>query len=501
VRVDLPVSFFLSFLCSLMSFASLTRRQRMAVRSVLASMVVLLCWASPTATYAQDTVRSYLEGQLTVDPEIDDSGTYAGFDVLVVQDVQGAPDTLGIATTDADGAFAVTIEAPRRGLYPLVVTRGGRIVLAHELVVADGDSARLTAQLPAASQSVRVRSPENAAWMAYQNTQALHQQSLLESLQGEGTDDELEQSIQRTASMLWQLRTSFPGTVGAEIAAAESVAMLEGWDDALALERGREIEPSAPGFVDVARAMRSATARLDGQDAAIALLDDLIARTDAPDRSAALYAERVRARVDSLQRDEALAAMEALKAAHPDSRWATWADRILYQLDNLSPGAPAPAGTVRTLSGESLALSDLEGSLVLLEFFAPQSSVYRRELPLRTALYDAAKAADQGFEIVSVSLEPDEVLNATVFEEFDLGGILAVAPEGVDDPLAAAYNVTSVPTRYLIAPDGTIVDVYYDGAMLAVQEAVAQRLALDSLAPAGPPENGTEPEAPSDDRP
>ena len=484
-----------------MSLAFLTRRRRIAVGLLLASMTVLLWGASPTAAHAQDTVRSYLEGQLTVDPEIDDSGTYAGFDVLVLQDAQGEPDTLGIATTDAEGAFAFTIEAPRRGLYPLVVTRGGRIVLAHELVIADGDSARLTAQLPAVSRSVRVRSPENAAWMAYQNTQALHNQSLIESLQGEGGDDELEQSIQRTASMLWQLRTSFPGTVGAEIAAAESVAMLEGWDDTLALERGAEIESSAPGFVDVARAMRSATARLEGQDAAIALLDDLIARTDAPDRSAALYAERVRARVDSLQRDEALAAVEALKAAHPNSRWANWADRTLYQLDNLSPGASAPEGTVQTLSGESLALSDLEGSLVLLEFFVPQSSVYRRELPLRTALYDAAEAAGQAFEIVSVSLEPDEVLNATVFEEFDLGGVLAVAPEGIDDPLAAAYNVTSVPTRYLIAPDGTIVDVYFDGAMLAVQEAAVQRLELESLAPADEPEADTDPEAPSDDQP
>lgn len=462
---------------------------------------MLLLWAGSSAVHAQDTVRSYLEGQLTVDPEIDDSGTYAGFDVLVLQDAQGEPDTLGIATTNAEGLFALAVEAPRRGLYPLVVMRDGRIVLTHELVVADGDSARLTAQLPASARGVRVRSPENAAWMAYQNTQALHNQSLIESLQGDLDDGGLERDMRRTASMLWDLRTSFPGTVGAEIAAAESVAMLEGWDDTLAVERGREIEPTAPGFVDVARAMRGATARLEGQDAAIALLDDLIARTDAPDRSAALHAERVRARVDSLQRDEALAAVESLKAAHPDSRWAEWADRTLYQLDNLTPGASAPDGTLQTLAGEVLAISDLQGSLVLLEFFAPQSSVYRREIPLRTALYDAAEAAGHAFEIVSISLEPDEVLNATVFEEFDLGGVLAVAPEGIDDPLAAAYNVTSVPTRYLIAPDGTIVDVYYDGAMLAVQEAVAQRLELESLNPAEEPEADTDPEAPSSDRP
>lgn len=484
-----------------MSLVRFTQCPRVAVGLVLSAMAVLLWWTGPTAAHAQDTVRSYLEGQLSVAPEIDDSGTYAGFDVLVLQDAGGEPDTLGIATTDAAGAFALTIEAPRRGLYPLVVTRGGRIVLAHDLVVADGDSARLTAQLPAVSRGVRVRSPENAAWMAYQNTQALHNQSLMESLQGEGADGALEQTMRRTAGMLWELRTSFPGTVGAEIAAAESIAMLEGWDDALALERGREIAPSAPGFLDVARAMRSATARREGQEAAIALLDDFIARTEAPDRSAALYAERVRARVDSLQRDEALAAVDMLKAAHPDSRWADWADRTLYQLDNLSPGASAPEGTVQTLAGASLALSDLEGSLVLLEFFAPQSSVYRREIPMRTALYDAAAASGQAFEIVSVSLEPDEVLNATVFEEFDLNGVLAVAPEGIDGPLAAAYNVTSVPTRYLIAPDGTIVDVYYDGAMLAVQEAVAQRLGLESLAPGDQTDEGAVPESPSDDRP
>jgi len=443
--------------------------------------LVALLFMFPPQAHAQDTVRSFLEGRLTVDPEIDDSGDYAGFDVLVVQDAQGAPDTLGFATTNRDGEFSLDVEAPGRGLYPLIVTRDGRILLTHELVVADGDSARVTAQLPAQAHGIRVRSPENAAWMAYQNTQALHNQALIESLQAEDAQNALEQNVQRTASMLWGLQESFPNTVGAEIAAAESIVMLEGWDDALALERGSGISPDAPGFVDVARALRAATARLQGQEVAIGYLDGLIDRTEDPERSAALHAERIQARVDSLQRDEALTAVDALKAAHPDSRWADWADRTLYQLDNLMPGSEAPDGTFTLTTGETRSLSELQGSLVLLEFMAPQSGVYRRELPLRSAIYDAAEAAGHDFEIVSVSLEPDEVLNATLFDEYELDGLLAVAPEGFDDALASVYNVNSVPTRYLIAPDGTIIDIYYDGAMLAVQEAVTRQLGLESI--------------------
>ncbi len=442
--------------------------------------VVMLLWVVP----AEAQVQSYLEGRLTVDPEVDETEDYRGFEVLVMQDAEGVPDTLGFAVTDSQGSFSMSIEAPGRGMYPLIVSRRGEILLSHDLIVADGDSAEMNAQLPAPAMAVRIRSHENSAWAAYENTQALHNQSLIEMLQAEqDADDGLERNIMRTASMLWNLQESFPGTVGSEIAAAESIVMIEGWDDALAIERGQRVEPDAPGFVDVARALRRAIARAEGQEAAVEYLNNQLQRVQRDETAAALRAELVQARVDSLQRDEALAAVEDLQASHPDSPWAQWGDRTLYQLDNLMPGDEAPGATVTLRDGQNLSLSDLHGSLVLLEFFAPQTAAYRREIPLRQALHQAAAEGGHDFEIVTVSLEADDALNDAVFDEHEMGGHLAVAPEGFDSEIAEAYNITSLPTRYLIAPDGTIIDVFYEGAMLAVQEEVTRQLGLESITP------------------
>lgn len=418
-------------------------------------------------------VQSHLQGRITVSAEVDATQNYRGFEVMVLQRRRGGRlDTLGYAVTDTQGDFATDVFAPARGIYPLIVRRRGTTVATTDYVVAEGDSARVQMKLPL-RRPIAIRSTENSAWMAYQNTMALHREGLISSLQDTtGTEGSMEAQIQQTAQVLWSLRETYPNTLGAAQSAVESISLLEGWSDSLVVARAREIDPSNPRFVEVARIARRAEARRSGQTAALALLQALRQDATTPGQKAALQAEIVQAHIDSLAQDEALAAARQLAEDYPDTPWADWAERAEYEVENLLPGMPAPTFEATTWSGEPFALDDLTGRPVVLEFYQPSNELYQGQLTARRALHDATRAAD--LALVSVSLQPDTLLNEAFFEGRDLPGTHVVATAEQARELVETYNIGALPTRILIDADGTIIGKYVGSAFAALQEEARQ---------------------------
>ncbi|PSQ75445.1 MAG: hypothetical protein BRD35_09095, partial [Bacteroidetes bacterium QH_7_62_13] len=111
------------------------------------------------------------------------------------------------------------------------------------------------------------------------------------------------------------------------------------------------------------------------------------------------------------------------------------------------------------------------GRPVVLEYFAPGNDLFRRQLGTRKALHEATRPDSASF--VSVSVQPDTLLNRVLFEEGAVPGRKIIAAEGTEDPIAEAYNVTRVPTRFLIGADGRLVERYEGTAFLALQEDLA----------------------------
>jgi hypothetical protein len=440
--------------------------------ALVLALVLSACGTSPTPE-APEGVQSVLEGRLTVDPAIDSVADYRGFEVVVsYRDTTGV-DTLGAATTDSTGAFRMTVTAPERGVYPLTIRRRGQLLKRDEFVVADGDTARLAAELPLpANRPLRIRSRENAAWMAYRNARAQHNQLLAEMLQrGEYGEAGARRNIQQTATILWSLRDTYANTVASEVATTEAVAMLGGWNDSLAVTWAQQVDPAHPNFVEVARVARQAQARRDGQGAALQLLRTFQAAAPDAETQAGIQSEIVLAHMDSLAQDSALAAARTLADDYPDTRWADWTERAIYEIENLMPGMEAPSFAVRTAMGDSLQLADLRGRITVLEFYAPRVQAFQRELAARGALVRAA--ADAPFAIVSYSVEPDTLLNEAFLEGRDVPGIHVFAPgDSGAASLPRTYNVNTLPTRYLIDREGRIVGKYVGSAMTTLQQDV-----------------------------
>lgn len=450
-------------------------------RSALVVILILLLGA---CQQPEPSVQSYLEGRVVVDSSTGTSDDASGFRVLVLRPDGRRVDTLGYTGTDGDGRFQMAITAPNRGIYSLSFwSRTGRSPLATtDYVVASGDSATLRVELPSDPPLLRPESPENRALRSYQNVAAMHRRMLTRR---EQTDTDganvLVQNVRLTSSTLWRLRDRYPGTYASQVAAVESLSLLEGWNDSLVVARARQIPPSSPRYVDAVRIARRAEARRHGHRAALDLLDTFEADAAHPRNQAGVKAARIQAFLDSMQVEAALSAAQRLRAEHAHSPWTEWARRVRYEAHNLQPGMRAPNLTVRTLEGDTLSLRGLQGRPVVLEYYRPGTDLYTLQRPLRNTLYEATRPDSVAF--VSISVEPDSLVNRAYLRNQHLPGHTVIAPEGSEDPLATRYNVVQVPAWVLIDEDGRIVDRYRASALPTLRH----RLLLRPLDAAAPP--------------
>src|SRR6056297_1791573 len=68
-----------------------------------------------------------IQGEITVDSELDPSGDYSGIELLVAQNsVAGTRDTLFYSVTDSTGRHHGTADIGESGLYPLFISRNNQ---------------------------------------------------------------------------------------------------------------------------------------------------------------------------------------------------------------------------------------------------------------------------------------------------------------------------------------------------------------------------------------
>ncbi len=114
-------------------------------------------------------------------------------------------------------------------------------------------------------------------------------------------------------------------------------------------------------------------------------------------------------------------------------------------------GAPAPDFTLQDLQGNEVTLSNLQGQVVLVNFWATWCGPCRLEMPAIQRQYDDLK--DQGFTVLAVNTG-DTAADAGLFSS-DLGLSFPVLLDPGDE-VNNLYRVRGYPTTYIIDRDGMI---------------------------------------------
>lgn len=207
---------------------------------------------------------------------------------------------------------------------------------------------------------------------------------------------------------------------------------------------------------------RLAQAEVDGYAAHRRELNDFtIERVGA---SMALYATSMRWDGDyRLNELERLVAEFAGK--HPDlAVTSSMQERLrLFRQTAVGAGAPALAGA--NLEGESVSLDDFKGKVVLIDFWASWCGPCRVENRHHPKVLE--RFSDEGFEILGVNLDEDRAAWAMASRQDGVNWPQVSDQLGFESPMAKAYNVSALPTTFLVDREGRILAKNLRGEALA----------------------------------
>ena len=118
---------------------------------------------------------------------------------------------------------------------------------------------------------------------------------------------------------------------------------------------------------------------------------------------------------------------------------------------------PAPDFEARTIAGEKVKLSELQGKVVMLDFWASWCPPCRAELPAVAKIYNEYR--DKGLVVYGVNDEG----HATARKYLDKAGLTLPTLDDSSEKAHRMYRVSAIPTVFVIGADGKVVKWFRGG--------------------------------------
>ena len=137
---------------------------------------------------------------------------------------------------------------------------------------------------------------------------------------------------------------------------------------------------------------------------------------------------------------------------HPEYTEAVQA--VLDKVLKLQPGQPAPEFTLDALDGQPVSLSQFKGQVVLLDFWASWCGPCISDLPELRRI--KKKTATLPVVFLNVSIDTDDAAWREAIDKHGIKGV-HVRADGFGSDVAKSYQVTGIPSYYLVDSQGLIV--------------------------------------------
>ena len=115
----------------------------------------------------------------------------------------------------------------------------------------------------------------------------------------------------------------------------------------------------------------------------------------------------------------------------------------------------APDFSLKTLKGNTINLSDFNGKVIIIDFWATSCPPCRAEIPHFIILYE--KYRDEGFQMLGVVLDEDKASVEDFAKEYNINYPLLIPDKKV---LKDYGPIIYIPTTFVISSDGYIYKKY-----------------------------------------
>ena len=421
-----------------------------------------------------------IQGTITVDSDLDPSGDYSGIELLVAQtSAEGVRDTVFYSVTDSTGNYYGTAEIDDSGLYPLFISRNSQPLGIFNLVLARGDTVFFNGQLPDIRETASVESHENDVFEKYDRVQRSFQRVVnFVNSRGMSTDS-IEAEIMKWSDLFWELHQANPNTFAGERAAAAAASILEGWDNDRMLALTDSIVSRYNKVPAGLRTQLTAFyANRDSLERSVAFLESVEDRMASAEEKLPVRQEKIKLLYDSSRTDRASELLSEFRRTYSSNEQALeWAERMNVDITTLAPGKPFPAFSFSDREGQTVSSDSLAGTPYMIEFTRLENPLYQQQ-------YDRVVAIQQiyntyGLEVVTVPFGASDVLFDAFFEERANQWTFADPASIYPDEVIVKYNLTRLPTRFLVNAEGNIVQRFvgteFDSIIQGLQKTLTQQ--------------------------
>ncbi|MFY7664574.1 redoxin domain-containing protein [Flavobacterium sp.] len=133
-------------------------------------------------------------------------------------------------------------------------------------------------------------------------------------------------------------------------------------------------------------------------------------------------------------------------------------------INNTKVGSTAPDFSAKTPDGKTVSLKQSLGKITIIDFWASWCQPCRQENPAMVALYN--EFSPKGLKIIGVSLDSEAKAWTEAIEKDKLTWTQVANLKPQSDPIARKYNISQIPTTYLLDEKGKIIAVNLRGEEL-----------------------------------